>query len=133
MDNKVKDMLESAVTSIRTAFDANSVIGDVITAPDGTMIVPITKVSFGFGGGGGDFAAKHASVSGTFTGGLGGGASVNAEAFLVINSGNVRLITMNGGSSPVDRIIDMVPEVLTKVNDFINNKKGDNNTTDDNN
>ena len=51
-------------------------------------------------------------------GGMGGGASVDAMAFLVINNGNVRLIPMEGGSSPVDKLIDLVPEVVDKVNGF---------------
>ena len=53
-----------------------------------------------------------------FGGGMGGGASVDAMAFLVINNGNVRLIPMEGGSSPVDKLIDLVPEVVDKVNGF---------------
>lgn len=122
-DNRVKDMLEGAVKSIRTACDANSVVGETISAPDGTLIVPISRVSFGFGGGGGDFEAKNAQGSGSFAGGIGGGASVRAEAFLVINGGSVRLITMNGGSSPVDRIVDMLPEAIDTVNGFIAKKK----------
>lgn len=123
MNNKVTDMLENAITSIKTAFDANSVVGEAITAPDGTVIVPITRVSFGFGGGGGDFAAKQNASDGSFAGGIGGGASIKAEAFLVITNGNVRLISMDGGSSPVDKLIDMVPDAITKVNDFITTKK----------
>ena len=123
MDNKVNEMLENAVANIKTAFGADSVVGTPINAGDSTVIVPITRVSYGFGGGGSDFAAKEANGTGTFAGGLGGGASIKAEAFLVINDGNVRLITMDGGSSPVDRIIDMVPGAISKVNDFITTRK----------
>ena len=53
MENKVKDMLEGAVKNIKTACDANSVVGDAISMPDGTVVVPISRLSFGFGGGGG--------------------------------------------------------------------------------
>ena len=124
MANKVKEMLESAVANIKTTFDANSIIGSPITADDGTIIVPVTRVSYGFGGGGGDFAAKNTNNSeGTFAGGLGGGATVKADAFLVINGGNVRLITMDNGSSPADRILDMVPGILSKANEAIQNRK----------
>jgi sporulation protein YtfJ len=133
MNNKITEMLESAVSSIRTTIDANSVVGTPVSAPDGTLLIPITRVSFGFGGGGGDFEAKNVSSEGTFAGGLGGGASVKAEAFLVINDGNVRLITMDGGTSTVDRIMDLVPDALSKVNDFITKKKnkGEEDTTND--
>lgn len=123
MANKVQEMLESAVSNIKATFDADSIIGTPVTAEDGTIVIPITRVSYGFGGGGGDFAAKNNTADGTFAGGIGGGASIKAEAFLVINGGNVRLITMDGGSSPVDRIIDMVPGAISKVNEFIDSRK----------
>ena len=129
-------MLESAVSNIKATFDADSIIGSPVTAEDGTIVIPITRVSYGFGGGGGDFAAKNSNNSeGTFAGGIGGGASIKAEAFLVINGGNVRLITMDGGSSPVDRLIDMVPGAISKVNEFIENRKNKSDNgdmTDDN-
>ena len=93
-----------------------------IKVNDGTMIVPISKVSFGFGGGGCEFDRKKNDTQSlddkNFGGGMGGGASVDAMAFLVINNGNVRLIPMEGGSSPVDKLIDLVPEVVDKVNGF---------------
>ena len=60
----------------------------------------------------------RAKIASSFGGGMGGGASVDAMAFLVINNGNVRLIPMEGGSSPVDKLIDLVPEVVDKVNGF---------------
>ena len=136
MANKVQEMLESAVSNIKATFDADSIIGSPVTAEDGTIVIPITRVSYGFGGGGGDFAAKNSNNSeGTFAGGIGGGASIKAEAFLVINGGNVRLITMDGGSSPVDRLIDMVPGAISKVNEFIENRKNKSDNgdmTDDN-
>ncbi len=123
MANKVQEMLESAVSNIKATFDADSIIGTPVTAEDGTIVIPITRVSYGFGGGGGDFSAKNNTVDGTFAGGIGGGASIKAEAFLVINGGNVRLITMDGGSSTVDRIIDMVPGAISKVNEFIDSRR----------
>ena len=130
MSNKVKDMLDGAIANMATSFTANSVIGEPITADDGTIIVPITKVSMGFGGGGSDFEAKNMNCEGSFAGGIGGGASIKAEAFLVINNGNVRLITMNGNSSPVDRIIDMIPGTIDKVNGLISKKKNKDDITE---
>ena len=123
MENKVKDMLEGAVKNIKTACDANSVVGDAISMPDGTVVVPISRLSFGFGGGGADFEAKNNKHEGTFAGGIGGGASVRAEAFLVLNNGNVRLITMDGGSSAFDRLIDLIPDAVETVSGFMAKRK----------
>lgn len=118
-DNKINEMLSEAASKFKGMIDANSVVGEPIMTQDGTMIVPISKVSFGFGGGGSEFDSKTNSTGTHFGGGMGGGASVNAEAFLVINNGNVRLVPMGSGSSPVDKIVDMVPGMIDKVNGFI--------------
>ena len=117
-DNKVSEMFAEASEKFGTLIDANSVVGEPVIAGDGTMIVPVSKVSFGFGGGGSEFDSKK-SDSPHFGGGMGGGASVKAEAFLVINNGNVRLVPMSGGSSPIDKLVDLMPDMIDKVNSFI--------------
>lgn len=117
-ENKVSDLFTLASEKFKGLIDANAVIGDVITVGDGTMIIPISKVSFGFGGGGNEFEKKN--TNGTrFGGGVGGGASVKAEAFLVINNDNVRLISMDAPASSVDKVIDMMPGIIDKANGFI--------------
>lgn len=140
MSNKVSEMFEGLTDNFKGMIDANSVVGEPIIVGDGTMIVPISKVSFGFGGGGCEFDRKNNDSvmpdDKNFGGGMGGGASVDAMAFLVINNGNVRLIPMGNGSSPVDKLVDLVPELVDKVNDFftaIRKKKEyeNNNETDD--
>ena len=83
------------------------------------MIIPISTVSFGFGAGGTQFAAKADTVTPQnpmFGGGCGGGANVKPIAFLVVGGGNVRLLPISDKVTPADRIIDMVPEVIDKVN-----------------
>ncbi len=116
-ENKVSEMVVEACEKFGTLIDANSVVGEPVIAGDGTMIVPISRVSFGFGGGGSEFDSKK-NDNPHFGGGMGGGASVKAEAFLVINNNNVRLIPMGGGSSPIDKIVDLVPDMIDKVNGF---------------
>ncbi len=117
-ENKVSEMIESASEHFKGMINANSVIGDPIQMEDGTIILPISRVSFGFGGGGSEFDAKKTDDT-HFGGGMGGGASVKAEAFLVINNSNVRLISMNGSSTAMDKLVDMMPGMLDKVNGFI--------------
>lgn len=126
MSNPVSDMVSEAVKSIKGLIDVNTVIGDPVTVPDGTIIIPISRVSFGFGGGGSEFDSKSKDKD-HFGGGMGGGASVKAEAFMVIANGNVRIVPVNGGSSPVDKLIDMVPVAIDKINGiFAKNKTDDN-------
>lgn len=123
MSNPIKEMIEGALSSVQGMIDTKSVIGEPIIAQDGTVIVPVSKVTFGVGGGGSEFAPKDKHSDVTFAGGMGGGASVQAEAFLVINSSNVRLIPVKSSSSSVDKLIDMVPGMVDKVNDFIASRK----------
>ena len=124
MSNPVSDMMSEAVKSIKGLIDVNTVIGDPITAPDGTMLIPVSKVSFGFGGGGSEFDSKNSTPK--FGGGMGGGAKVEAEAFMVISNGNVRIVPVHGSQTPVDKIIDMVPTAVDKINGLYNkNKKSD--------
>lgn len=118
MADKLTEMFTIASEKFKGLIDANSVVGEPIIAQDGTMIVPISKLSFGFGGGGSEFDSKKNDGT-NFGGGMGGGASVEAEAFLVINDGNVRLIPMGSGGTPVDKIIDMMPTAIDKVNGFL--------------
>lgn len=123
MDNPVKDLIEGAIKNIEGLIDSKNIIGEPISAGDGTVIIPVSKVSVGFGGGGSEFNSKNASSDKSFGGGIGGGVKINPEAFLVINNGNVRLISMNGGTSPLDKVIDLVPGMVDKVNDFISKRK----------
>lgn len=122
-DNKVSEMIAEAAKSFETMINANAVVGEAIKMEDGTIIVPVSKLSFGFGGGGSEFDSKKMTDARfnepRFGGGIGGGASVKAEAFLVINNNNVRLIPMDSGSSPLDKLVDLMPGMIDKVNGLI--------------
>lgn len=123
MSNPITDMISETFKNIQSMVDVDTIIGDPITAPDGTIIVPISKVSFGFAGGGNEFPQKDKTDTTRFGGAMGGGASVKADAFLVIAGGNVRLIPVNGSNSSVDKLIDMIPTGIDKLNGFMDKRK----------
>ena len=130
MSTKLPNMLENTIAKIREMVDVNSVIGDPITTPDGVTIIPVSKVSVGFAGGGSDYVSKHANKhENPFGGGAGGGVKVSPVAFLVIKEGNVRVITIpTPANTTADRIVEQVPDVLDKLADFIDSrmeKKGE--------
>lgn len=126
MSNSVSEMLENTIKNIKTMIDVNSVVGEPIKIDDGTVIVPVAKVSYGFAGGGSDVVSKHSSSDKNFAGGIGGGSSVKAEAFLVITNGNVRIIPVDGNVSTADKIVDMVPGMVDKVSGiFAKDKNSD--------
>ena len=120
MIQTLPNMLENTIKKIREIVDVNSVIGNPITTPDGTTIIPVSKVSVGFGGGGSDFTKNTEA----FGGGAGGGVSVNPICFLIVNKdGNVRMMPVPvPANTTADRLVEMVPDTLDKISAFIDSK-----------
>ena len=121
MSNSLPNMLENTIAKIRELVDVNSVVGTPITTPDGVTIIPISKVSIGFGGGGSDFVSKNVNKQeNPFGGGAGGGVKVVPIAFLIVKDGTVRMLPVAApASTTADRVVEMVPDVLDKVAAFI--------------
>ena len=118
-EHPIQGLMDTAMSNIKSMVDVNTIVGDPVTTPDGTVIIPISTVSFGFGAGGSQFAAKKDTVTPQnpmFGGGCGGGANVKPIAFLVVGGGNIKLLPITDKTTPVDKIIELVPEVVDKVN-----------------
>lgn len=123
MSQNLPNMLENTIAKIREMVDVNSVIGTPITTPDGVTIIPVSKVSVGFGGGGSDFATKSMTKTEPFGGGVGGGVSVTPIAFLIVKDGNVRMMPVAApANTTADRIVEMVPDTLDKLAAFIDSR-----------
>ena len=122
MSQKLPNMLESTIQKIREMLDVNTVVGSPITTPDGVTIIPVSKISVGFGGGGSDFAKKTGSDP--FGGGVGGGVKVSPVCFLVVKDGVTRVLPVAlPAMTTADRVIEMVPQVLDRVENYIEKKK----------
>ena len=120
MSQTLPNMLENTIAKIKERIDVNSVIGAPITTPDGVTIIPVSKVSVGFGGGGSDYAK---SSSDAFGGGAGGGMSVTPICFLIVSGGNVRMMPVPvAANTTADRIVEMVPDTLDKIASFIDSR-----------
>ena len=124
MSQKIPNMLENTVAKIREMLDANSVIGDPITTVDGVTIIPVSKVSVGFGGGGSDYVSKNANKQeNPFGGGAFGGVKVTPMAFLIIKEGSVRMLPVAvPASTTADRIVEQVPDLLEQIAAFIDSR-----------
>ena len=122
MSQKLPNMLESTIQKIREMLDVNTVVGTPITTPDGVTIIPVSKVSVGFGGGGSDFATK--ASENPFGGGVGGGVKVSPVCFLVVKDGNVRMLSVPApANSTTERIVEMIPDTLDKITAYLDSKK----------
>lgn len=124
MSEKLPNMLDRTIAKIREMVDVNSVIGDPIVVNGGVTIIPVSKVSVGFGGGGSDFVTKNsANGENPFGGGVGAGVKVTPIAFLVIKEGSVRMIPVaTPANTTVDRLVEMVPDTLDKIVSFVDSK-----------
>lgn len=120
MSKNIPEMLENTIGKIREMVDVNSVIGDPITA-GGVTIIPVSKVSVGFGGGGSDYVSKNLNKQDNpFGGGAGGGVKVIPVAFLIIKDGSVRMLPVAApANTTADRIVEMIPDTLDKIAAFI--------------
>lgn len=124
MSQNLPNMLENTIAKIREMVDVNSVVGDPITTVDGVTIIPVSKVSVGFGGGGSDFVSKNLNHhENPFGGGVGAGVKVTPIAFLIIKEGNVRMVPVAApANTTADRLVEMVPDTLDKIAAFIDSR-----------
>lgn len=124
--NPIEGLMNEAMGKLKHMIDANTVIGEPITTADGATVIPVSKVSFGFGAGGSEFTAKSASENlerPMFGGASFGGASVKPVSFLVIKDDCIRLIPVTESMSAAEKIVDMIPELLNKFNKFLDERK----------
>ncbi|MDO4316029.1 MAG: GerW family sporulation protein [Oscillospiraceae bacterium] len=119
--NPLNDLMRSTMEKIHEMVDTNTIVGEPISTPDGVTLIPISKVSFGFGGGGGDYgkAAKDG-----FGGGSAAGVKIDPVAFLVIKDGTTRVLPVAVPPvSTVDRVVEMVPDIMDKVEKYFDKKE----------
>ena len=124
-EHPIEGMMETTLEKIRQMVDVNTVMGDPVTTPDGTVIIPISKISYGFASGGSDLPSKAHPEKEYFGGGAGAGVTVTPLGFLTISGGNVRLLQIDPYNSSADRVIGMIPEVADKINEFFASRKAE--------
>ena len=112
--------MDTTMSKIREMVDSNSIIGEPITTPDGVTLIPISRVSFGFAGGGGDYG----KTTEKFGGGSGAGVKIDPVAFLIVKDGVTRMMPVSiPSATTVDRVLDLVPEMFDRVESLVKKKK----------
>ena len=118
--SKLAELMDSSMSKVREMVDSNTIVGQPITTPDGVTLIPINKMSFGFGSGGTDYG----TASDKFGGGAGAGVKVEPVAFLVVKDGVTRMLPVTvPAATTVDRLIELAPEVMDRVQSFVDKKK----------
>ena len=124
MSRKLPDMLENTISKLRDMVDVNSVVGQPIVLPDGVSVIPVSKVSIGYGGAGSDFVTKNSDKSeNPFGGGVAAGVNVTPIGFLIVKDGNVRMLPVAvAPNTTADRLVEMIPDTIDKVVNFIDTR-----------
>ncbi len=140
-EHPIEGLMKTAMESIKEMVDVNTILGDPVETPDGNVILPVSRVSFGFVAGGTEFDTsspqggerkgvqendKMKAIANPFGGGSGAGISVSPVAFLVVGKNQVRLLPVDK-RGVYDRLIEMAPQFLSQLDGIINGTKAPNN------
>lgn len=117
MENKVNQLLGVSMEKIKEMVDVNTVVGDPITTPDGTTLIPISRITCGFAGGGSDLPAKTQGE--LFGGGSGAGVTITPIAVISVNKGVTQVLPLMTQPTTADTLVNMIPGVVNQVRDFI--------------
>lgn len=130
-EHPIEGLMTTAMSSIQDMIDVNTIIGEPIETSNNIVIIPISKVSFGFAAGGSEFKGETIDEYSKkdkeeeiqyrlpFGGGSGAGVTINPIAFLVIQPNNVKLMPVNHSSS-LDKLLDYIPDLIEKTNNMLN-------------
>ncbi len=125
MPNQINEVMSTAMNSIKEMVDVNTVIGDAVQTPDGTVIIPVCKVCFGIASGGGEYKGSDdisaAEARYPFAGGCAAGVSIIPTAFLKSGSDSVQLLPVDSETT-LDRLVNMIPDLLNKITCLISHK-----------
>jgi sporulation protein YtfJ len=126
----IESLMKTAMENLKEMVDVNKIVGDAVETPDGSVIIPISRVSFGFAAGGTEFkqqtdgASRNSNSAGLpFGGGSGGGVLVQPVAFLVAGQGQVRLLPVDRHAM-LDRLIDLAPQLIDQIQEIFNRRGG---------
>ncbi len=124
-EHPLNELINTALTNIKAMVDVNTIIGNPVETASGAVIIPVSRVGFGFVAGGSDVPSKAVSPEKNFGGASGAGISISPIGFLVVNGDSVKLLPVNSANTTVDKLIDSIPEMFDKVSGIINKNKGE--------
>lgn len=138
-DHPIQGLMTTAMESLKEMIDVNTIIGDPVETPDGSVILTVSKVGFGFAAGGSEFVLDGGGGGGSskeqgqgqkqhpFGGGSGGGVSITPIAFLIVNSGGVKMLHLDESTHLLEKILDLAPQAVEKVQQMFAKKNNEQN------
>ncbi|MFZ4450668.1 GerW family sporulation protein [Salibacterium aidingense] len=134
-DHPIQGLMRTAMENLKEMVDVNTIVGDPVETPDGSVIIPVTKVGFGFAAGGSEFFGKERSETALehpFGGGSGGGVSITPIAFLVVGTKGIKMVHLDENTHLYEKLLEFTPQVVEKIQDMLKGTQTDqNNQTED--
>jgi sporulation protein YtfJ len=146
-DHPIQGLMTTAMESLKEMIDVNTIIGDPVETPDGSVILTVSKVGFGFAAGGSEFkldssqsqpnsdsqnqgqgqdkSQSQSQPKFPFGGGSGGGVSITPIAFLIVNSHGVKMLHLDESTHLYEKILEMAPQAVEKVQQMFSKKDGE--------
>lgn len=135
-EHPIQGLMNTSMENLKNMVDVNTIIGDPVHTPDGSVILTVSKVGFGFAAGGSEFMKPASRDRGTqfdrempFGGGSGGGVSITPVAFLVVNSKEIKMIKLDGKTDIIEKVFDAAPGAFEKVSQMVTDLKKEPNDT----
>ncbi|RZT22047.1 MULTISPECIES: GerW family sporulation protein [Fictibacillus] len=137
-EHPIQGLMKTAMENLKEMIDVNTIIGDPVETPDGSVILTVSKVGFGFAAGGSEFGNQQESKQSSqgsqqgssngakempFGGGSGGGVSITPIAFLVVSNTGIKTIHLDNSTHLYERILDLAPGVIDKLQHLMNKNK----------
>lgn len=133
-DHPIEGLMRTAMENLKDMVDVNTIVGDPVETPDGSVIVPVTRVGFGFAAGGSQFKGNGQSdvtVDHPFGGGSGGGVSITPIAFLVVSSAGVKMVHLDENTHLYEKLLEFAPQVVEKIQNMMKGQNNNMNTNSD--
>jgi sporulation protein YtfJ len=128
-DHPIQGLMTTAMESLKEMIDVNTIIGDPVETPDGSVILTVSKVGFGFAAGGSEFKIEGSQSQGQsqspslpFGGGSGGGVSITPIAFLIVNSSGVKMLHLDESTHLYEKILELAPQAIDKIQQMFSKK-----------
>lgn len=139
-EHPIQGLMQTAMENLKEMVDVNTIVGEPVETPNGSVVIPISKVGFGFAAGGSEYVPgaweeEHAFKNSLnndkpFGGGSGGGVSITPVAFLVVSHTDVKLLPLDSETHIYERLIDLAPQAIEKIQNAFKGRNKDNNDID---
>jgi sporulation protein YtfJ len=129
-DHPIQGLMKTAMENLKQMIDVNTIIGDPVETPDGSVILTVSKVGFGFAAGGSEFGNANGEGNQPqqkqdlpFGGGSGGGVSITPIAFLIVGTSGIKMLHLDESTHLYERILDAAPQTVEKIQNMFNKNK----------